>query len=179
MAKLSLMARDDMSVYRTDLFAFGFGKCIDQIALWTKKKAPSCSLGLPCEGNVGSQGSLKNWRSHIDASHSRQPLVKGERLVRYEVNAVMHCCGAQYATNDIMEAMVMKTRCLLFAANCRDTMTDNHVSAPGRHKNITTPSARIWRLVGVLLARQEHTGTYQNIPRNISGTYSGTCTGTL
>ena len=27
--------------------------------------------------------------SHIDASHSRQPLVKGERLVRYEVNAVI------------------------------------------------------------------------------------------
>ena len=27
--------------------------------------------------------------SHIDASHSRQPLVKGERLVRNEVNAVM------------------------------------------------------------------------------------------
>jgi len=31
----------------------------------------------------------KNSRNHIDASHSRQPLVKGERLVRYEVNAVM------------------------------------------------------------------------------------------
>ena len=31
----------------------------------------------------------KNWESHIDASHSRQPLVKGERLVRYEVNAVI------------------------------------------------------------------------------------------
>ena len=31
----------------------------------------------------------QTWRqSHIDASHSRQPLVKGERLVRYEVNAV-------------------------------------------------------------------------------------------
>lgn len=30
----------------------------------------------------------KNCESHIDASHSRQPLVKGERLVRYEVNAV-------------------------------------------------------------------------------------------
>ena len=26
---------------------------------------------------------------HIDVSHSRQPLVKGERLVRYEVNTVM------------------------------------------------------------------------------------------
>ena len=38
---------------------------------------------------VGTQGSLKNCISHIDASHSRQPLVKGERLVRYEVNAVM------------------------------------------------------------------------------------------
>ena len=31
----------------------------------------------------------KNSGSHIDASHSRQPLVKGERLVRNEVNAVM------------------------------------------------------------------------------------------
>jgi len=32
---------------------------------------------------------LKNRGSHIDASLSRQPLVKGERLVRLEVNAVM------------------------------------------------------------------------------------------
>ena len=31
----------------------------------------------------------KNYGNHIAASHSRQPLVKGERLVRYEVNAVM------------------------------------------------------------------------------------------
>ena len=38
---------------------------------------------------VGDQDPLKNSGSHIDASHSRQPLVKGERLVRYEVNAVM------------------------------------------------------------------------------------------
>ena len=42
---------------------------------------------------VGSQGPRKNSGSHIDASHSRQPLVKGERLVRYEVNAVMLGCG--------------------------------------------------------------------------------------
>ena len=33
--------------------------------------------------------SAKIQISHIDASHSRQPLVKGERLVRHEVNAVM------------------------------------------------------------------------------------------
>ena len=38
---------------------------------------------------VGARRSRKNSGSHIDASHSRQPLVKGERLVRYEVNAVI------------------------------------------------------------------------------------------
>ena len=43
--------------------------------------------------HVGSQGPRKNSGSHIDASHSRQPLVKGERLVRYEVNAVMLTLG--------------------------------------------------------------------------------------
>ena len=40
--------------------------------------------------SVGASRPPKNFGSHIDASHSRQPLVKGERLVRYEVNAVMH-----------------------------------------------------------------------------------------
>ena len=46
------------------------------------------------EGQVGAQGLRKNSGSHIDASHSRQPLVKGERLVRHEVNAVMEdCCN--------------------------------------------------------------------------------------
>ena len=38
---------------------------------------------------VGAQGLRRNSRSHIDASHSQQPLVKGERLVRYKVNVVM------------------------------------------------------------------------------------------
>ena len=38
---------------------------------------------------LGSLRARKNSRSHIDAYLSRQPLVKGERLVRYEVNAVM------------------------------------------------------------------------------------------
>ena len=38
---------------------------------------------------LGAQDPLKNSGSHIDASLSRQPLVKGERLVRYEVNAVI------------------------------------------------------------------------------------------
>ena len=42
--------------------------------------------------SVGALQLRKNSISHIDASHSRQPLVKGERLVRYEVNAVMADC---------------------------------------------------------------------------------------
>ena len=37
----------------------------------------------------------KNSEIHIDVSHSRQPLVKGERLVRYEVNTVMQRFGCQ------------------------------------------------------------------------------------
>jgi hypothetical protein len=35
----------------------------------------------------------KNSEIHIDVSHSRQPLVKGERLVRYEVNTVIRLAG--------------------------------------------------------------------------------------
>ncbi len=42
-----------------------------------------------CTHHVGAHGLRKNSRSHIDASHSRQPVLKGERLVHYEVNAVM------------------------------------------------------------------------------------------
>ena len=42
---------------------------------------------------LGARGPFKNSVSHIDASLSRQPLVKGERLVRYEVNAVMPLSG--------------------------------------------------------------------------------------
>ena len=46
---------------------------------------------------------LKNLESHIDASHSRQPLVKGERLVRYEVNAVMQV-AAEHMTLSCVSA---------------------------------------------------------------------------
>ena len=51
-------------------------------------------LGYPmrCSCDIGRLDIAvrKNWESHIDAPHSRQPLVKGERLVRYEVNAVIN-----------------------------------------------------------------------------------------
>ena len=45
---------------------------------------------------VGARGPLKNSGSHIDPSHSRQHLVKSERLARYEVNAVMRSCASHF-----------------------------------------------------------------------------------
>ena len=50
----------------------------------------------------------KNWESHIDASHSRQPLVKGERLVRYEVNAVIPELSSQYAWKARLSPVFLK-----------------------------------------------------------------------
>ena len=61
---------------------------LDMAWLITKHSAPQGQAPKQ-KLKVGNQGSHKNSNSHIDASHSRQPLVKGERLVRYEVNAVM------------------------------------------------------------------------------------------
>ena len=43
--------------------------------------------------------------SHIDASHSRQPLVKGERLVRNEVNAVMLCNAPAELSKEIRKLL--------------------------------------------------------------------------
>ena len=53
--------------------------------------APKNSRMVPCRYRFPYWGTSprKNSEIHIDVSHSRQPLVKGERLVRYEVNAVM------------------------------------------------------------------------------------------
>ena len=65
-------------------------------------KTARMTLTIKLDGNwvccfVGTLRPRKNSGSHIDASLSRQPLVKGERLVRYEVNAVM--CGHRLNAN--------------------------------------------------------------------------------
>ena len=73
------------------------GKCKDKAAPDEVRSPPpqpavpnvSLTIARVCVLVVGGLSPLKNSGSHIDASHSRQPLVKGERLVRYEVNAVM------------------------------------------------------------------------------------------
>ena len=46
----------------------------------------------PIKHKTNQKSKQKQNESHIDASHSRQPSVKGERLVRYEVNAVTTDC---------------------------------------------------------------------------------------
>ena len=62
---------------------------------------------------VGGQSPRKNSNSHIDASHSRQPLVKGERLVRYEVNAVM--LGKGYALRERRNHAPLRDYCEVLA----------------------------------------------------------------
>ena len=52
----------------------------------------------------------KNWESHIDASHSRQPLVKGERLVRYEVNAVIQAHAQDHMHQAVESTCVHHSR---------------------------------------------------------------------
>ena len=77
------------------------GKC--QICALQKsmgnKGGQASHVQFPKQGNnnisicfwvLGLNEPRKNSGSHIDASHSRQPFVKGEKLARYEVNAVMH-----------------------------------------------------------------------------------------
>ena len=69
----------------------------EQPAVWSATPGGRVRLMWFTQPYVGNQGPRKNSGSHIDASHSRQPLVKGERLVRYEVNAVMlYPCKSKY-----------------------------------------------------------------------------------
>ena len=66
----------------------------------------------------------KSMISHIDASLSRQPLVKGERLVRYEVNAVMPEIGESHLYQRKLDklSLCVRLRLLHFvaAAEARD-----------------------------------------------------------
>ena len=73
------------------------------VPAWQHERNPrTCMQALTEQAQQRQLGSVfeywgtrprKNSEIHIDVSHSRQPLVKGERLVRYEVNTVMHGVG--------------------------------------------------------------------------------------
>ena len=84
---------------------------------------------------VGSQGPHKNSGSHIDASHSRQPLVKGERLVRHEVNAVMLEHGSlqqSKVTSHISYSISYVTFFCSQAARSEDRLLPQRVCCPQR-----------------------------------------------
>ena len=75
---------------------------------------------------LGLREPLKNSGSHIDASHSRQPLVKGERLVCYEANAVMtraaQGCSHKRALFScvLAEEQYTTSRAVMIGASCLD-----------------------------------------------------------
>ena len=80
---------------------------------------------------VGTQRFPKNCRSHIDASLSRQPLVKGERLVRYEVNAVMvttDCaCNVSSYSSAKPDYLQIPTHCWQLLAAARKLTTPREI----------------------------------------------------
>ena len=67
--------------------------------LWIKRSflaSPSCLLRSLC---VKALRPFKNCFNYIDVSHSRQPLVKGERLVRCERKTATNCEATNAATS--------------------------------------------------------------------------------
>ena len=71
------------------------------IALTPKYRAIQCAMfEMPMTARRLSPRVMnpsKNYRIRIDALLSRQPLVKGERLIRYEVNAAITIrCSVRY-----------------------------------------------------------------------------------
>ena len=78
----------------TQCIGAGLGHCL----AWHIESYPAEFVKL-------GQESRKNSEIHIDVSHSRQPLVKGERLVRYEVNTVMTRGVAQVQGRSTTPAM--------------------------------------------------------------------------
>ena len=95
---------------------------------------------------VGTLRLRKNWRSHIDVSHSRQPLVKGERLVRYEVNAVMVCVwtGTSDGTLCCAQVLVGAARAVCYptrvCCSWRSAMPVQHASIPEQAQEDGSPT---------------------------------------
>ena len=95
---------------------------------------------------VGALRLRKNWRSHIDASHSRQPLVKGERLVCYEVNAVMvfvwagTSCGARLCAQVLIGAARAVCYPTRVCCSWRSAMPVQHASIPEQAQEDGSPT---------------------------------------
>ena len=74
----------------------------------TLRVARMVAIGYLARRHVGDY-PLKNNGSHIDASLSRQPLVKGERLVRAEMNAVIitNAATARYSAKRLVSWLAL------------------------------------------------------------------------
>ena len=128
------------------------------VALWS---LAGKALKARCVRIVGSQGSRKNSNSHIDASHSRQPLVKGERLVRYEVNAVMRRLGAAGDSGSRGDAsnrfLVVSTWCIAHSPR-----TTGRSRRPRDFPEVKLSFERLWRESLRNLRRAKLGGLYGN-----------------
>ena len=71
----------------------------------------------------------KNCEIHIAAFLSRQPLVKGERLVRYEVNAVMlsSCASREAAPSELK---VGNTECQMIVLPVMHYLAHHKLTSP-------------------------------------------------
>ena len=118
--------------------------------------------------NVGSQSPRKNLGSHIDASHSRQPLVKGEMFLRYEVNAVMAinsgcafiqflCLGCQCVASGKpeleMNSVMMQLACIFLA----------HLDCDAKFASFLLPVVPVTPECVLLLARCHASATLESL----------------
>ena len=104
------------------------------------------ALGVGLAMLLGTRSPRKNSISHIDASLSRQPLVKGERLVRYEVNAVMLIWGGPF------RAPCVKATTPLFQTWLRTISANHTIFAKPAHsqhqpRRFTTNIVKQWGCV--------------------------------
>ena len=96
--------------------------------------------------SVGTPRFRKTCGSHIGAPHSRQHLVKGERLVRYEVNAVMGCVwtGTSDGTLCCAQVLVGAARAVCYptrvCCSWRSAMPVQHASIPEQAQEDGSPT---------------------------------------
>ena len=113
--------------------------------------------------HIGARRLHKNSGSHIDASLSRQPLVKGERLVRYEVNAVI---AAYDAMKRIAHSSQSAAMVFALASKMRGFTRQGAHCAPwsiSHHSTLAAPNHFLWQ-------KADRQGFQRLAQRNLSNT---------
>lgn len=106
-------------------------------------------LRKPWSLSVGDY-PLKNNGSHIDASLSRQPLVKGERLVRAEMNAVITVGAAiaSYCGLCLLASLARLARSKSLPARPRCCNSSHAPPLTQRHRSPTLLSIKFLPMLG-------------------------------